>query len=188
MLGHKRAARALVRIRLPAGAGVPLGFLVVGILLFIYTLVMERPSGGVQALGPAFWPQLLLLNFLVACLVDLVQVFRRRRAPQGTEFAGMGTGIEPGRIQWKVWAAIGLLFVFVIGHVVLGFMLATVLFLIAFSTLWGGGRPAIIVAVSLIGTVGLMYLFVKVVYLPFPKGYGVVEDVTIFLYRLLGIF
>ena len=37
-------------------------------------------------------------------------------------------------------------------------------------------------------TVSLLYLFVKVVYLPLPRGQGVVEDLTIALYRLLRIF
>lgn len=37
-------------------------------------------------------------------------------------------------------------------------------------------------------TIGLLYLFVKVVYLPLPKGDGFFEAVTLALYRLLHIF
>jgi hypothetical protein len=39
-----------------------------------------------------------------------------------------------------------------------------------------------------LGTVGLLYLFVKLVYLPLPKGDGPLEVVTLGLYRVLRIF
>jgi hypothetical protein len=38
------------------------------------------------------------------------------------------------------------------------------------------------------GTVALLYLFVKVVYLPLPKGTGPFETVTLALYRALRLF
>jgi hypothetical protein len=39
-----------------------------------------------------------------------------------------------------------------------------------------------------VATVAVLYVFVKVVYLPLPKGGGPMEAVTIGLYRTLGIF
>ena len=38
------------------------------------------------------------------------------------------------------------------------------------------------------GTVALLYLFVKLVYLPLPKGDGPFEALTLALYRALRIF
>ena len=52
----------------------------------------------------------------------------------------------------------------------------------------GMRRPLPLLVTALLGTVALLYVFVKVVYLPLPKGAGVMEDFTIFLYRLLWIF
>jgi hypothetical protein len=40
---------------------------------------------------------------------------------------------------------------------------------------------------SVLGTIFLLYLFVKIVYLPLPKGQWFFDDMTIFLYRLLHI-
>jgi hypothetical protein len=40
---------------------------------------------------------------------------------------------------------------------------------------------------SVLGTVILLYLFVKVVYLPLPKGAWFFEDLTLAVYRLLWI-
>ena len=70
----------------------------------------------------------------------------------------------------------------------LGFPLTTFFFLLAFMRLAGTRRPLPLLVTALLGTVALLYLFVKVVYLPLPKGAGVMEDFTIFLYRLLRIF
>ena len=46
--------------------------------------------------------------------------------------------------------------------------------------------PSLIVT-SLLGTIFLLYLFGKVVYLPLPKGDWIFNDLTIFIYRLLYI-
>jgi hypothetical protein len=51
----------------------------------------------------------------------------------------------------------------------------------------GRGVPGI-VATAVLGTVILLYTFIKLVYLPFPKGAGPFERVTRALYRALGIF
>jgi hypothetical protein len=40
---------------------------------------------------------------------------------------------------------------------------------------------------SVLGTIFLLYLFVKIVYLPLPKGQWFFDDMTIFLYRVLHI-
>jgi len=66
--------------------------------------------------------------------------------------------------------------------------LTNFLFLLAFMRLVGMRRPLPLVVTATLGTVALLSVFVKVVYLPLPKGAGVLEDFTIFLYRLLRIF
>ncbi len=45
-----------------------------------------------------------------------------------------------------------------------------------------------IATTAALGTVILLYAFIKLVYLPFPKGDGPFERVTLTLYRALGIF
>jgi hypothetical protein len=52
----------------------------------------------------------------------------------------------------------------------------------------GARRVPGIAATALLGTVILLYTFIKLVYLPFPKGAGPFERVTLALYRALGIF
>jgi hypothetical protein len=44
-----------------------------------------------------------------------------------------------------------------------------------------------LVAVSVIGTAALVYVFAKIVYLPLPKGWGFFEDISLAIYRALFI-
>jgi hypothetical protein len=62
------------------------------------------------------------------------------------------------------------------------------LFIAGFMVLAGATSPLLVAANTVLGAVGLLYLFVKVVYLPLPKGAGALESATVALYRALGIF
>ena len=81
-----------------------------------------------------------------------------------------------------------LILLYVLAAPVTGFPLATVGFVAGFMWVSGARSAAGIAAGAVLGTVGLLYLFVKVVYLPLPKGDGPFEAVTLALYRLLRIF
>jgi len=77
---------------------------------------------------------------------------------------------------------------YVIAAPLLGFPLATTAFIVAFMVVAGGRGVPGIVATAVLGTVILLYTFIKLVYLPFPKGAGPFEYITLALYRALGIF
>jgi putative tricarboxylic transport membrane protein len=98
-------------------------------------------------------------------------------------------GATPAPVS-RVRLALGI--AFVLGYVAalpaLGYPAATALFVAVFMPLAGARAPAGIAAAAVGGTVGLLYLFVKVVYLPLPKGGGALEPFTLWLYRALGIF
>jgi putative tricarboxylic transport membrane protein len=70
----------------------------------------------------------------------------------------------------------------------LGFPLTTALFIAAFMRLCGARGGAGIGLNAVLGTVVLLYVFVKLVYLPLPKGAGPFADLTIGLLRALRIF
>jgi len=145
-------------------------------------------------LGPGFWPRLALVGFGVACLARVAGVWRaaRRRAvasgtgPSATiaDAAAPAPPVEGA----KLTAAITLIVLYVLATPWLGFALTTAAFIVCFLVLAGMRSPAGIAANALVGTVGLLYVFVRLVYLPLPKGAGAVEDVTIALYRALGLF
>ena len=88
----------------------------------------------------------------------------------------------------KLVAGIALILLYALLTPWLGFALATAGFVAAFLVLCGMRSLPAVAANVVIGTIGLLYLFVKVVYLPLPKGDGPFEAVTLVLYRALRLF
>lgn len=70
----------------------------------------------------------------------------------------------------------------------LGFPVATVAFLILWLVVGGFRNPLKIGMVTIIGTVILLYVFVKLALLPVARGVGVMDGFTVALFRILGIY
>jgi putative tricarboxylic transport membrane protein len=155
-----------------------------GVVAAVALLLASRGLDSVSApgqLGPAFWPRLVLAGLVLACLAKAVEAVRRpARDPAGSEAAPLA--------RWRLAAAIALIVLYVVLTPPLGFLLTTVAFIAAFLALCGARAPLLLAANAVAGTVLLLYLFVKVVYLPLPKGAGPFEPVTLAVYRALGIF
>ncbi|HXG04596.1 MAG TPA: tripartite tricarboxylate transporter TctB family protein [Candidatus Binatia bacterium] len=151
-------------------------------------------------LGPGFWPRLVLVGLGLACLARIATEWHTHRRPRGAAVAdppvesdrtaaGEGDGDErapvaPGRLT----AAAGLIGGYVLATPWLGFPLTTAVFIAAFLRLAGARSPLVLALAPVGGTVLLLYVFVRLVYLPLPKGAGPFESATIALYRTLGIF
>ena len=153
--------------------------------LFLATRGFDQGVPGDQ-LGPGFWPRLVLACLAGVCLTRLAGALRDRRAapprPDDTEEA-------PAPIsRLRLGAAVAMILLYVLAAPVIGFPLATLGFIAGFMWVCGARAAAGIIVSAGLGTVGLLYLFVKVVYLPLPKGDGPFEAATIALYRLLRIF
>jgi putative tricarboxylic transport membrane protein len=133
-------------------------------------------------LGPGFWPRLVLIGLAVACLLKLREERR----------AGSGEAASPVLLPPVSGARLALGMACILAYVVaaprLGFALATAAFIATFMVVAGARRVPGIAATALLGTVILLYTFIKLVYLPFPKGDGPFERLTLGLYRALGIF
>jgi putative tricarboxylic transport membrane protein len=131
-------------------------------------------------LGPGFWPRLALLGLGLACLARTVGAWRHARA---------GGGEPPPPIaRLKLAIGIALVVGYALAAPSLGFPLTTAAFIAAFMLLAGARSPLGVGAAAALGTVGLVYLFVKVVYLPLPKGDGPFETLTLAVYRALRVF
>ena len=133
-------------------------------------------------LGPAFWPRLVLIGLAVACLLKLRE---ERRAGPGDTGA---PGLLPRVSAFRLALGLACILAYVVAAPRLGFPLATAAFIAVFMLVAGARGARGIAATALLGTVILLYTFIKVVYLPFPKGDGSFERVTLALYRALGIF
>jgi len=177
-----------------------LGVIASCVLLLATAGLDQGVPGG--RLGPAFWPRLVLACLAGTCLVRVAGSLRGRST---TATAGPGeavsdatgvlrdatvaVGSAPAPIaRARLGAAMTLILLYVAAAPVTGFPLATLGFVAGFMWVSGARSAPGIAAAAVLGTVGLIYLFVKAVYLPLPKGDGVFEAVTLALYRVLRIF
>ena len=69
----------------------------------------------------------------------------------------------------------------------LGFFIATALYLALFIVLGGYRRWGVVAAVSVAGTLLLLFFFMKVVYVSLPIGQEPFSAVTLFLMQVMGI-
>jgi hypothetical protein len=159
----------------------PLLGLVLAAGLYLQAAGLDAVAGPGQ-LGPGFWPRLTLAGLGLACLVKLLQVWRAH--PASARSDAPAAVVAPATLALAIAAVLGYVAVLPL----VGFPLATAGFVVAFMALGGARSPAGIAASALAGTVALLYVFVKLVYLPLPKGDGPFEELTVALYRALRIF
>ena len=161
----------------------PLGGVALAVALYPGTWGLDAVARG--QLGPGFWPRMALIGLAGACAAKLVEEWRR--APRAGVI--VAEPAEPAPIaRAKLVAGIVSILLYALLTPWLGFALATAVFVAAFLVLCGMRSLPAIAANVVIGTIGLLYLFVKVVYLPLPKGDGPFEAVTLALYRALRLF
>ncbi len=163
-----------------------------------------REVGG-NDLGPDFWPQLLATLLGVTAGVRLVRkviTLRRDRrstagsnptqAPAGNPDAGVGIEVDEGDDEpisrGKAATAIALAIGYVLGVIYLGYPLAAAIFLLVFLWLAGQRNWLVIVPVSVGGAFVFTYMFQKIVFVALPTGVGFFDALTVWLYRLVGIY
>ena len=175
-------------VQLVGQGWLPALLLILGAILFAVAGTIVAPGLQAGQLGPWFWPRLMLFGLMACCVARLVTLARGPRAARPRAASAESVAAEAAPPARVLAASIGLVLGYVLMTDLIGFTLATFGFLVAFVWVAGWRRPVALPALAVVGTVSLLYLFVKVVYLPLPRGQGVVEDLTIALYRLLGIF
>ena len=161
----------------------PLAGVIVAVALFVGTRGLDDVARGEQ-LGPGFWPRFVLGGLALAAAAKVVENLRRPALSDAARPPAGLAGVRRGTLV----AAITAIVLYVVLTPWLGFPLVTAGFIAAFMALAGSRSPASIGLAALVGTVVLLYFFVKLVYVPLPKGDGVFETFTLGLYRALRIF
>ena len=154
-------------------------------------------------LGPDVWPQAILALMIVVCLFEIVKIaaFGARAGEVGgvleeiVEEAAeqqhpadspLSTPIVESH-PYLLVAGMALTACYVIFIQRLGFFIATMLYLALFIVLGGYRRWGVVAAVSVGGTLVLLFFFMKIVYVSLPIGQVPFSAVTLFLMRIMGI-
>jgi putative tricarboxylic transport membrane protein len=175
------------QIALAPRLAAPLAAAVAAVVLARYFIApgvdLDAMARGVA--GPGTWPKVMLYGAAAWALAIFVRNFaalRHARARDESENA------EPAYNDAKLLGGIAMLVAYGAGITLVGMAWATLAFLALWLLLSGLRRPVPVLAVSVLGTAGVLYLFVKVCLMPLDRGKGVFEQATIVLYRLLGIY
>jgi putative tricarboxylic transport membrane protein len=115
--------------------------------------------------------------------VESSAVAQAAEAAALAETPGSFASVDLRKLLLMIMACIGYAFFMDM----IGFVMANVIFLFAFGYLVGDRKLMRLTLVSILGTIGLLYLFVKFVYIPLPKGQFFFEDITLIIYRILFI-
>ena len=133
--------------------------------------------------GPLSWPRVMLWGTIIAGLLwGLSRFLDRSESPDGQ--AGSATRHDnPGLV-----AGVVVVVLYGVAMIYIGFAIATFVFLVTWFVIGGMRSAWKILANSAFGTGVLLYLFLKVAYLPLPRGIGIMDTVTVSIYRFLGIY
>lgn len=130
-------------------------------------------------LGADFWPKMILLALMGSCAIKFFEIiWHRNKLAEEAE-------ARPVMDNMKLTLMIVILILTVFAIDYIGFALANTLFMLVFLILVGFKKPVQLLLISIFSTIVMLYIFVKVVYLPLPRGYGIFEDISLYIYRAL---
>ncbi|MEO5695704.1 MAG: tripartite tricarboxylate transporter TctB family protein [Burkholderiaceae bacterium] len=167
----------------------PLAFLAAaGVLTRFITDRPEEAAAMARGIaGPTTWPTVMLYATMLFAFGWVVQrtieVLRRRENGVG---AAVAAPVGAGGV--RVWLGIALVLAYGFSLPVLGFALATLLYIVLWLWLGGVRSPLQLGLLSVLGTTTFLYLFIKLALMPLDRGAGWIGESTIVLYRWLHIF
>lgn len=146
--------------------------------------MVEQMTRGIA--GPTTWPTVMLWGAVVFALGWAVE--RAAKVLRSRERGDAAAARVLPSAGWRVWVGIVIVLAYGFSLPTLGFALATPLYLLLWLLLGGERSPALIAGVTVIGSVALLYLFVKLALMPLDRGVGAIGEFTVQLYRWLGIY
>lgn len=146
-------------------------------------------------LGPNAWPKAILALIIITCLYRIAAglMARAQHAEVGgvlEDFVGesdQGAAVPLESHPFLLLAGMALTALYVMFIQKLGFFVATVPYIALFVILGGYRRWGVTAAMSVIGTLVLLFFFMRVVYVSLPIGEAPFSAVTLFLMQVMGI-
>jgi putative tricarboxylic transport membrane protein len=145
---------------------------VIGIALILFALAMIAytrtfPAMPGQDYGPALFPVLIGIGFIVTGVILVVSGLRRRRVEP---LFGGGEWLRSGPHIINFLAVVGGLLLYIVASDWLGFILTSLLLLFVWLVLFRGGKPISSLAIALAVTLAVNYAFSQLLLVPLPLG------------------
>jgi len=145
---------------------------VIGVALILFALVMiwhtrTFPAMPGQNYGPALFPTLIGVGFIVTGVILTVSGLRRRDLEP---LVGGGEWLRSGPHVVNFLAVVGGLLLYILVSDWLGFILTSLLLLFGWLVLFRGGKPISSLAIALAVTLAVNYAFSQLLLVPLPLG------------------
>lgn len=142
-------------------------------------------------LGPNAWPMGITILTLIVCMYKVAELLVRGIRPltpyEELSVAASPEAAIPERHPWMLLFGTAVTVLYVALVTSLGFLLCTAAYLAAFLWIGGYRRPGALAAMSVLGALVLMVVFMKLVYVSLPIGRPPFSAVMIGLMQLIGI-
>ena len=154
------------------------------------------PAGRI---GPDFWPKMVLILMIATCVYEIVRISFFARDEQVSGILQTLSASPPtdesnpppadGDQSYPLLVTFGIVATVLYAAVVpiTGFALTTFAYLVAFMTLGRYRRMGLAIAVSLAGTLLMLFFFMKVAYVSLPIGRPPFSAVSLFLMQVMGV-
>jgi len=145
---------------------------VIGVALILFALVMiwhtrTFPAMPGQNYGPALFPTLIGVGFIVTGVILTVSGLRRRDLEP---LVDGGEWLRSGPHVINFLAVVGGLLLYILVSDWLGFILTSLLLLFGWLVLFRGGKPISSLAIALAVTLAVNYAFSQLLLVPLPLG------------------
>lgn len=179
-----------------AGRAAPYAVLL-GAAAYFYHLAgrfdFAAPAGRI---GPDAWPKIILGLLAAVCLYEIGRSFLGSAAGAASGLlqslmaraAGDADGVHiADRSPGLLLGGIAVTIAYVLLVDVIGFFVATALYLAAFMRVGRYRRYGVIAVTSLAGSLALVVIFMRIVYISLPAGVGPFRALSFGLLALLGV-
>lgn len=151
--------------------------------------------GPAENIGPDFWPRAILILLAAVCAYELAKSFLSGSARsaggmlqafvENAPDSHAAEPAKPGLARLVLGIAATLAYVVLVD--VLGFFLATAGFIAAFIAIGGYRRWTVLAACAVGGSLAMVLVFMKLVYVSLPLGAGPFRAVSLGLLAALGV-
>lgn len=139
-------------------------------------------------LGPDFWPKMLCILIIVFSVADIVITLMKKETRNSTEKVRDAVEASPKQMYpLLLMGGIASTAVYIYLQPIIGFSIATALYLASIMILGRYRNKLVIISCSFLGSFILLIIFSKIVYISLPTGIGVLGEFTFLLYKLLGV-
>lgn len=162
---------------------VPAASLLTGIALLVFSAAIRAPAH--VTFGPRFWPQALAWSLIIVNALIIGGAALRKLHKGGESNSESAADINDSAHRRRAAVPAALMLILPLCIQILGFVLGSLLFLIAFMRAVGYTKWWSNLSVSFVFTVVVTLFFTRVTYMPLPKGIGPFYQVSVVSLRLM---